>query len=671
MKRYTNLLLCACALGAAVSAQAQEKKPTMMLGIYLGPGFQFHSPDFRIPPSVAFPNNSDNAIGTINSGNTSVGFHAGALFEHRINDWFGWGARLGYNGFGKAELTGNDTNSQNIQVYPRDGSNIPVAAKTTKRTLNSTLNYIDIAPYAMFPDLFVENLYVTLGPGIGILAGTPTYTHTISLVDPSASEYFFTNQSSEIPSTAIDVPDAAVRLAIDLGVGYNIQLGKKVWLAPEAKFSMPLTKVSSNAAWDSWTVPQLRLSAALKFDISGSDDKEPVTNKGELNIAMGDVVYYDETGNASSLKVLKVEDLQYSEMYPLVPHVFFDKGSATMKSQVTVTREAGEFSIEALPQDAVEINSNTLNIVAARMQKYPQASLKVVGTNSGGKGESKAVAQQRADVVKQRVVAMGVDANRVTVEARDLPEKASNNTIPDGMDENRRVELRSNTPEVLDPIVIQKEKQRITTPNMVEFRPTASGMPVKNWNLTVTQAGNTLREFSRTGEPSPQRWVIRPNELSASQLPIEYTLTVTAEDGTSKDVNGTIPVDYISSTRKSVEQLPDRTVEKFSLILFDFDKADITTDNQRILDKIVVPAVKFNSVVKIYGYTDRIGDPDYNKKLSKQRAQAVKAYLEGKVKAARYEVAGVGEDLILFDNDMPVGRQLCRTVQVFIETPTK
>lgn len=670
MKKYTNLLLCACALGATISVQAQEKKPTTMLGIYFGPNLNFHSADFAIPQNGG----SDRPSGVIDNATLGLGWSAGALVEHRLNNWIGLGLRLGINGAGGTELTGNDTSRSILVQKPGDESSV-TSATLTKRTLTPTVNYLDIAPNVFFPDVFdVENLYGTIGLGIGIPL-SPKHTHTIDLVDPTPSEYIMRpfNGSTSFTSPSEEIPDAALRLAIDLGIGYNFQLSDKIWLAPEAKFSMPLTKVSSNTGWDSWTVPQLRLSAALKFDISGSDDDKPAPaeSAGELNANMGDVVYYDETGNASSLKVLKVEDLQYSEMYPLVPYVFFDKGSTSMQSQVTISREAGEFSVETLPQDAIEINNNTLNIIAVRMQKYPQASLTIIGTNSGGKGESKALAQQRAEAAKQRLVALGIDASRIAVEARDLPEKPSNNTIPEGMDENRRVEFRSNTPEVLDPIVIQKEKQRITTPNMVEFRPTASGAPVKSWNLTVTQAGNTLREFSRTGEPSPQRWVIRPNELSASQLPIEYTYTVTGSDGASKEVNGTIPVDYISSTRKSVEQLPDRVVEKFSLILFDFDKSDITTDNSRILEKVVVPAVKFNSVVKIYGYTDRIGDPDYNKKLSKQRAEAVKSYLEGKVKAARYEVAGVGEDLILFDNDMPVGRQLCRTVQVFIETPTK
>src|SRR5690606_21748687 len=145
-------------------------------------------------------------------------------------------------------------------------------------------------------------------------------------------------------------------------------------------------------------------------------------------------------------------------------YVFFEKGTADMKSQATIARESGDFTIENLPQDAIEINRNALNIVGTRMKSYPQASLTIIGTNSGkDKSENRQVAQQRAEAVKNYLVgSMGVDASRITTEARDLPEKASNNTIPDGMEENRRVELRSNTPEVLDPIIIQKDKQRIT-----------------------------------------------------------------------------------------------------------------------------------------------------------------------------------------------------------------
>lgn len=48
--------------------------------------------------------------------------------------------------------------------------------------------------------------------------------------------------------------------------------------------------------------------------------------------------------------------------------------------------------------------------------------------------------------------------------------------------------------------------------------------------------------------------------------------------------------------------------------------------------------------VTITGYTDRIGTDAYNRKLSEQRAAAVKAYLVGKgIEARRLVAVGKGE----------------------------
>jgi len=117
--------------------------------------------------------------------------------------------------------------------------------------------------------------------------------------------------------------------------------------------------------------------------------------------------------------------------------------------------------------------------------------------------------------------------------------------------------------------------------------------------------------------------------------------------------------------------LPDKTTSKFSLVLFDFDSPNISDLDKQILDKNVVPAIGPNSTVQIYGYTDRIGDFDYNKNLATRRADAVKNYLSSKVKNVKFETYGVGESVQIFDNNKTLGRQLSRTVQIYIITPKK
>ena len=164
-------------------------------------------------------------------------------------------------------------------------------------------------------------------------------------------------------------------------------------------------------------------------------------------------------------------------------------------------------------------------------------------------------------------------------------------------------------------------------------------------------------------------WIIFPNELSDSQAPVEYFYSAENVKGKSDQISGSIPVDYISQKRKKQEDLPDKTISKFSLVLFDFDKAEVSAEDCKILDEHVIPAIKFNSTVEIYGYTDRIGNEEYNRKLAQKRAKAVEDYLKAKIKPASFKTFAIGENNLIFNNDSPIGRQLSRTVQIRIVTP--
>ena len=93
---------------------------------------------------------------------------------------------------------------------------------------------------------------------------------------------------------------------------------------------------------------------------------------------------------------------------------------------------------------------------------------------------------------------------------------------------------------------------------------------------------------------------------------------------------------------------PAPVMKKYTLSaseLFAFNSAKLGP-NQPKLDE-VASTMQANSdiaSVTIVGYTDRIGSQAYNQKLSEQRANSVKAYLEGKgVAANRLTAVGKGE----------------------------
>jgi len=73
--------------------------------------------------------------------------------------------------------------------------------------------------------------------------------------------------------------------------------------------------------------------------------------------------------------------------------------------------------------------------------------------------------------------------------------------------------------------------------------------------------------------------------------------------------------------------------------------------------------------ILIEGFTDSTGPAELNRRLSEQRAQAVRDALVARgVAAQRIQARGYGPAYPVASNDTPVGRQLNRRVQVVIAT---
>ncbi len=119
--------------------------------------------------------------------------------------------------------------------------------------------------------------------------------------------------------------------------------------------------------------------------------------------------------------------------------------------------------------------------------------------------------------------------------------------------------------------------------------------------------------------------------------------------------------------------LPDR-VKAFTGVIqgieFDLRKATIRASSHAVLDKSAALLVEYPALeVIIAGHTDNTGARDTNVKLSKERAEAVKAYLVSKgVDAARIETRGAGPDEPVDSNASEPGRQRNRRIEFKLKT---
>src|SRR5262245_18424921 len=82
---------------------------------------------------------------------------------------------------------------------------------------------------------------------------------------------------------------------------------------------------------------------------------------------------------------------------------------------------------------------------------------------------------------------------------------------------------------------------------------------------------------------------------------------------------------------------------------FAYNSTRLTAEAAAKLDNEVVPKLIDSKDIKylnVYGHTDRIGNPNYNRRLSERRAEAVRAYLVSKgVDNDKIEVFGYGKTL--------------------------
>jgi OOP family OmpA-OmpF porin len=104
---------------------------------------------------------------------------------------------------------------------------------------------------------------------------------------------------------------------------------------------------------------------------------------------------------------------------------------------------------------------------------------------------------------------------------------------------------------------------------------------------------------------------------------------------------------------------------------FETASAKLKSESTAILDGVAATIARCHcSRVEIRGYTDSVGKPDYNQKLSERRATAVKDYLESHGVAAGILTAqGFGEENPIATNKTAEGRAENRRVTVQFEAP--
>ncbi len=376
--------------------------------------------------------------------------------------------------------------------------------------------------------------------------------------------------------------------------------------------------------------------------------------------------------------ILTIEELTTIDSSPLLNYLFFETGESEIPDRYVLFGNQADTKTfdERNLKGTLEKYYHVLNIIGKRLAANPGANIQIVGCNSNRGAERGKIdlSRSRAEAVRAYLrYIWGIDASRMQVEARNLPAVASTGSVEEGRAENQRVEIYSDDLEVLDTIK-STYVDEITDAKEIKILPQIeSGYDLTYWTIQLRGNGTVIKSVEGSGD-LPESYAFDVREVGLEKLSahrnIQAAIEVEDKRGQTYRSDASASVRFIKREERVAQKLGYKVLEKYALILFDFDRADIKDRNKTVMDQITerIKTVP-KAAVKIVGHTDTIGKELYNVALSQRRAKAAfdQIMSSGAAVPERVFHRGAGPYNPLYDNDLPEGRALNRTVTVTLE----
>jgi len=505
-------------------------------------------------------------------------------------------------------------------------------------------------------------LYDSMAAGLEILRKMPAESNKIFLVFSDGEDINSVTMASALMQSGEEIPNFSA-YALDFTekerVDYFLKsfseaYGGRIWKAYSSAELVPILKAFSTRVFHRYVV-----------------------NYRFLNPPQGTFALLPST--------VTIEEVTTIDSSPLLNYVFFGEGESTISKPYVLFANRSEsrgFS-ETNLRDPMEKYSQMLNIIGKRLAENPDAKILIVGCNSnlGIEKNNMDLSRSRAHAVQMYLQNIwGIDPARMTETAQNLPSIPSTNSTTEGIAENQRVEIRSDHPAILETIRSTYVQKMADTPAVSILPQIQAESGIDNWKVELKGEDESVIEAaSGKGDITS---ALTFNLVSAGLSKIASFKTITASVEV-KDKDGEVfrdktaavsNVRFIRREQMRAEKRGDHVLEKYALILFDFDDAKIKERNKYIVDRIIARIKEMPSArVKIVGHTDTIGGEKYNVRLSERRARAVLDQLlaSGTKDVGDLEYTGVGPSQPLYDNNTPEGRALNRTVTVTLEYEEK
>jgi outer membrane protein OmpA-like peptidoglycan-associated protein len=480
----------------------------------------------------------------------------------------------------------------------------------------------------------------------------------------------------------IDTSELTLRPVVDTAYGivhWKVTLANSTGtLSEQAGVGAPLAEIVVPLKTDD--LARLAVGGDIKVTMEVQD------RKGQnivLTAPPVKVNHFMTTGNLTVAPAsVTIEEIKTIDASPMLGQIYFLKNSSDLPAQYvrlggpeTATFDEHRF------RDTLEKYYQVLNIIGKRLIDHPEATVTLTGCNDniGSEKRNLKLSTARAEAVRDYLqLGWGIAPERLHIEARNLPKMPSTSRLEEGQADNRRVEITSDDPAILDLIRSTYLTTRIDTATLTLHPVITAAHEVARWTVDASNSRQKLGELAGEGEPTAEiKLPLNTGNLNEMAAGGDITVRMEVHDGKGQVLTMTaspVKVNFLQTSQLLAQKKDFRVQEKYALILFDFDSDAIDARNQEIVNTIVTRIKSLSqATVDIVGHTDNIGKEDYNIKLSERRALAVYKLLTatyGEDPSERVRHRGVGPSNPLYVNTTSEARAFNRTVTITLEYMT-
>lgn len=563
---------------------------------------------------------------------------------------------------------------------------------------------------------------------VGVNAGTmlgSTYSQKEELVIPGTGTFEngrrVRNETSN--ETMQNVANPYMNIVGGLGFDLPITSNRSVVLTPEILYSVGLNDMVEGVSWKS---NQLRIGAAIAFALNAPEPPVPVERIRETTI---DSVYADlppdgtykrvagreridvdtvvttdlvtitersyrtdtvyspllpeinsrivaqarmEDGTLSSNFTVKVSTQFVTEALPVLPVVFFEPQSISLSFRYRQIASTGNFSESDVDTKTTAVHRDVLNVIGSRMKSLPGTVVKLRGTADPTTESGRCdLAQKRALAVREYLTRVwSIDESRISIVNDEMgsncaPPRPTREQSEAGYSENRRVEIETDDLDLIAPVAKRRfNEARTVSPPKLEIDPSGSSQQyITGWEMTGTSGSKVV--FTQQGEGPPKVITQQLSTTTADIMDNDKPLIVTMELQAIRGVKS-LAVDSLIVVRDTLST----ELERLTLTLFGISSDEVTPVAEEQI-KEFVRNVPRGSTVIVRGYADLLGNAEFNKQLSRRRADAVcssiKKHIKKRIDLQCTDIATDRFPPGIDSYDTPEERMLSRTVQIEIK----